>query len=128
MLLIRVIDSILTLDSMRRILNRHSVLIEDGKMVRVGETSTLDRDHLKTVHRISDPLKHCQSIGRWQDTGDLLARARQRNYGNVHLTHYFHHQQQITLSQDSLSVAAWRNLPRYATHWVKCLEKTNFCQ
>ena len=49
MLLIRDIDSILTLDGRRRILNRHSVLIEDGRIARVGETSALDRDHLEFV-------------------------------------------------------------------------------
>ena len=49
MLLIRDIDSILTLDSRRRILDRHSVLVEDGTIARVGETSALDRDHLETA-------------------------------------------------------------------------------
>ena len=49
MLLIRDIDSILTLDARRRILTRHSVLIEDGRIARIGDTSALDRDHLETV-------------------------------------------------------------------------------
>ena len=46
MLLIRDVDSILTLDARRRILERHSVLIDEGKILRIGNTATLDRDHL----------------------------------------------------------------------------------
>ena len=49
MLLIRDVDSILTLDAGRRILERHSVLIDEGKILRVGDTATLDRDHLDMV-------------------------------------------------------------------------------
>ena len=51
MLLIRDIDSILTLDARRRILERHSVLIGEGRILRIGDTATLDRDHLDTVRR-----------------------------------------------------------------------------
>ena len=51
MLLIRDVDSILTLDARRRILERHSVLIGEGKILRIGDTATLDRDHLDTVRR-----------------------------------------------------------------------------
>ena len=51
MLLIRDIDSILTLDPKRRILARHSILVEDGKIVRIGATAALDRDHLDTVRQ-----------------------------------------------------------------------------
>ena len=49
MLLIRDVDSILTLDARRRILERHSVLIDGGKILRMGDAATLDRDHLETV-------------------------------------------------------------------------------
>ena len=51
MLLIRDVDSILTLDARRRILERHSVLIDEGKILRIGDTATLDRDHLDTARR-----------------------------------------------------------------------------
>ena len=57
MLLIRDIDSILTLDARRRILERHSVLIGEGKILRIGDTATLDRDHLDTVRRIGKVIE-----------------------------------------------------------------------
>ena len=51
MLLIRDVDSILTMDARRQILERRSVLIEHGKIARIGDAATLDRDHLDTVRR-----------------------------------------------------------------------------
>ena len=51
MLLIRDIDSILTLNAKRQILNRHSILIDHDKIVRIGATAELDRDHLETVRQ-----------------------------------------------------------------------------
>ena len=49
MLLIRDVDSILTMDARRQILERQSVLIEDGRIARIGDAASLDRDHLETV-------------------------------------------------------------------------------
>ena len=49
MLLIRDVDSILTMDARRQILERQSVLIEDGRIARIGDAASLDHDHLETV-------------------------------------------------------------------------------
>lgn len=51
MLLIRDIKSILTLDPGRRILEHHSILIDNDKILRIDDTAGLDRDHLETVRR-----------------------------------------------------------------------------
>ena len=70
MLLIRDVDSILTLDSGRRILERHSVLIDDGKILRVGDSATLDRDHLETVRNAGTVIEGagCVMLPAWVNT------------------------------------------------------------
>ncbi len=47
MILIRNIDTVLTLDHQRRMLKGQSVLIDNGTISRIGCVSDLDRDHLQ---------------------------------------------------------------------------------
>ena len=70
MLLIRDVDSILTLDARRRILERHSVLIDEGRILRVGDAATLDRDHLDTVRNAGKVIEGagCVMLPAWVNT------------------------------------------------------------
>ena len=70
MLLIRDADSMLTLDAGRRILERHSVLIDDGKILRVGDAATLDRDHLDTARNTGRIIEGagCMMVPAWVNT------------------------------------------------------------
>ena len=110
MLLIRDVDSILTLDAGRRILDRHSVLIDGGTILRVGDTATLDRDHLDTV----------RSSGRVvEGTGCMMLPA----YVNTHV-HTAEHLSR-GLIPDDLATFDWAS--RYATPFCASLTEEEWC-
>ena len=95
MLLIRDVDSILTLDPCRRILERHSVLIDEGKILRVGDTAALDRDHLDTVRNTGKII---------EGTGCMMLPA----YVNTHV-HTVEHLSR-GLIPDDLATFDWASL------------------
>ena len=104
MLLIRDVDSILTLDAGRRILERHSVLIDEGKILRVGDTATLDRDHLDTVRNTGKVM---------EGAGCMMLPA----YVNTHV-HTVEHLSR-GLIPDDLATFDWAS--RYATPFCASL-------
>ena len=104
MLLIRDVDSILTLDAGRRILERHSVLIDEGKILRVGDTATLDRDHLDMVRNTGKVM---------EGAGCMMLPA----YVNTHV-HTVEHLSR-GLIPDDLATFDWAS--RYATPFCASL-------
>ena len=58
-LLIRDADFILTLDSRRRILTRHSLLVEGGRIAEAGPTQALDAKHLSRARERGRVIEAC---------------------------------------------------------------------
>ena len=91
-LLIRDADFILTLDSQRRVLTRHSLLVEGGRIAEAGPTQALDAKHLSRARERGRVIEAC---------GRLVLPG----YVNTHV-HTFEHLSR-GLIPDDLATYAW---------------------
>ncbi len=92
MLLIRNADHILTLDPRRRILEHHSLLVQDGRIRDIGPARAMDDKHLAACRRAGTVL-------------EAASRLVLPGYVNTHV-HTFEHLSR-GLIPDDLSTYAW---------------------